>query len=90
MSLDDDCRELMRLEMKAAELMQDIISDHDNGEINDSMTNVVNSLMGNLDDPNRKRIVLAICLKMGESIGSHEMVALAKGKLEELLGESGV
>lgn len=82
MTLEEDVRDMIKYELKSAELMRDILSDYSQEEIEGTVASVVDNLMVNVEDERREQTIYIICLRMGESLNSPDMVRFAKERLE--------
>lgn len=89
MSLEEDIMNLMKYELKSAELMRSIITENSQEDIETNVATVVDKLIGNIEDKRREQTVYVICLRMGESLNSPEMVKFARQRLEKFADSKG-
>lgn len=70
----DACREYIKLELKSKEAFDDIESDFNQEQIVDGMEGVVNEFEDKLEDPQRRIRLFVISMRVGQAIGSKEMI----------------
>lgn len=83
MSLDKKVKNVLKKELEASEELRDIVQNYDWDNIDREFLDIGSTLINRADDPQRKKTVLFIMARIGQSIESKEMVEFSKTHLEE-------
>lgn len=83
MSAEDEVKNLIRNQLEYSEGLTELTETHSWEEIDDALISVTADLINAAEDPERKRNILVIVFRIGESIESKRVVSFAKEHLEE-------
>jgi len=84
--VEEDVRAVFKSDMETADLMYDLIEEHDVEDIGDASLDVVEDLVQKVEHPRRLSTLFATCYQIGQSTGNEEMVKFAQQHLEQING----
>lgn len=85
----DKVKEVFKSDMKTAEEMNELVTNHDNGDISESSVEVVEEMVQKIDDPVRQKCMFATCFQIGNAIGNQELSEFAGNQLKKWEQEYG-
>lgn len=81
--LEKKCADIIKSELRVSEEVEHINDNYSPEEVDEAMVNVVNVVVGNVDDPVREAKVYKLTLQLGQALVSRNLVAFARKSLEE-------
>lgn len=85
--LKEQFKEWLRLEMKASEVMEEMIRGRDLGEINMAAEAAVIEIDSRIQDEQMRQNLFTLLHRFGQIIGSESMAEAGARKLEQMVGE---
>lgn len=86
---EEQIEEVFKLEMKAAEKLEDCIDDASPDEIVDAAMDVAEDVLGEVESARREKYVYSTLFQIGRSVESEQLAQFAAGKLEEWIHTHG-
>lgn len=83
MSAEEEVKELLRHQLEYSEGLSELVDSHDWEEIDTALIKVCGDLVSSAESPERKKSILLITLRIGQSLESKDVVKFAKEHLEE-------
>lgn len=83
MTAKEDCKEVLRHELEASETLDRLTREHPWEDIDSSFVEVGAQLVSDAEDPQRKKTILIILARIGQSTESTDIVRFAKEHLED-------
>lgn len=80
--------DILQKEMEASEDMEELVQNHSVEDVNEAASVVVDNLLQNIEDPERKQKLFMLLVKIGQTMGSKSMVESGKEHLEEMVDDS--
>jgi len=85
--LKEQFEEWLRLEMKASEVMEEILRGSSVPEINRAAEAAVKEVDGRIEDEGMRQNLFTLLHRFGQVVGSESMAEAGKRKLEEMVDE---
>lgn len=89
MSLEDKCKNLYRHELESAETLNEMVNEYSLEDIDSKMVDVGKDLISKSESAERKKTILILSYRIGETMDSGKLVKFAEVNLEEWQKEHG-
>lgn len=78
----ESVRDVFKSDMKTAELMKELVEEHNLEDVSDLSVEVVNEMYDKIEEPHREKALFATCFQIGNAIGSQQLAQFAAEQLE--------